>query len=240
MLYALDLTSRQTKRVLEQALRGKSRLAIEPRNRPEEPPISGRLTAVEGNLMTVELDDDGRVIPGVSLVGVFCDVQTILSDQIYLFCTCIMEVLDVTVPRRIVLALPDGIQVWNRRRFLRRSITRSTRVELTCDDLNESCTAELTNVSGNGLACRVPKDSDGVLLIGERARARFNVPGIPEAFDLPTVICSKTTTGDGGSLIVGLQFDFDDLSEPELELIERLQAFLCDAPGSNADAEAGR
>lgn len=240
MLYALDLTNRQTKRVLEQALRSNARFQIEARNAPDGPPLSGRLVSIDGNLMTVELDDDGRARPTPTLVGVFCDVQTVLSDQIYLFCTCIMDVIEAGPPRRIVLAIPDSVQVWNRRKFLRRTLARSARVELSTEDMQEPCSAELSNLSGNGLACRVNKDLDGTLLIGEPARARFSLPGIPEQFDLPSVICNKTTTGDGGSLIVGLEFEMDELSEPELDLIERLRAYLCESPTPITDTEAGR
>lgn len=238
MLYALDLTQRQAKRVLEQALRTKAPLSIEPRNSPDDRPICGRLKSIDGNLLYLDLSDDAGETNMTGLIGTFCDVQTILSEQIYLFASCVLDVYDTTAPRSLVLALPDSIQVGNRRRFVRRTLARSSTVEVTTDEAGEPCQADLCNLGGNGLACRISKEMDSFLLIGEQVRIRFDVPGLPDIIDVAAIVCNKTPTGDHNAMLVGLQFDLSEGDPAEAQAIERLRIFLCDATTTHEEGLA--
>ncbi|MCH7872274.1 MAG: hypothetical protein IID33_11295 [Planctomycetes bacterium] len=237
MSYAFDLTKRQADRVLLQALRTQTRLEIEPRGWQGEPPICGALKSIDANLLSIELDRDARPLPLSALVGAFCDVQTVLSDQVYTFGTCVLHVYDATTPRRLVLAVPESVQVCNRRQFVRRPAPQTSIVHIVLPHFSEPCTGELCSASGNGMACRVARDLEDEFLIGEPAQTRFELPGLEEFFDLPTIICNKTPSSDGNGLVVGLQFDLDDDNPGQRQAIERLRAFLCSATAITSETE---
>ncbi len=227
MSYAFDLTKRQAERVLQQAQRMQARLEIEPRGWQSEQPICGALKSIDANLLSIELDRDARQLSLSSLVGAFCDVRTVLSDQVYNFGTCVLHVYDATTPRRLVLAVPESVQVCNRRQFVRRPAPQTSVVHILLPGLSEPCMGELCSASGNGMACRVARELEDEFLIGEPAQARFELPGLEGFFDLPTIICNKTPSSDGNGLAVGLQFDLDDDNAGQRQAIERLRAFLC-------------
>lgn len=229
MLYALDLTQRQTRRVLEQALRGRALVDIEPRTLADDDPIRGRLTAIDGNLLSIELDDDGREISAADIVGTFCSVQTALSERLYFFEACALDLYDACVPRRILLSAPDSIQVGNRRKFIRQHPVLSATVEIDIVASPEFCAGELYNISGNGLACRVAGEMDGALLIGDPVHVRFTVPGLHAEFDLAAIICAKTPAASNEAIILGLQFCPNETNAQEMRAIEELRCFLSDA-----------
>lgn len=229
MLYALDLTQRQTRRVLEQALRGRALVDIEPRTLTDDTSLRGRLTAIDGSLLSIDLDDDGREISAADIVGTFCNVQTALSERLYFFEACALDLYDACVPRRIVLSAPDSIQVGNRRKFIRQHPVVSAAVEIDIVSSPEFCTGELYNISGNGLACRVASEMDGALLIGDPVHVRFIVPGLHTEFDLAATICGKTPAASNEAIIVGLQFCPNESNEKEMQTIEELRCFLSHA-----------
>ena len=238
MSYAFDLRQRQARRVLEQALRTQVRLDIEPRGWNDDASLNGALSSIDANLLTIALDRNQPEMALSRLVGAFCDVQTVLSDQVYFFGTCILHVYDASMPRRLVLAVPETIQVGNRRQFVRRAAPQTSIVYLRLPKQPEPCMGELCSASGNGMACRVSRDLDGEFLIGEPVNVRFELPGLPESFNLDATICNKTPSGDGNGLVVGLQFDnVDDESPDQRRAVERLRAFLCNAEAITTEPE---
>jgi hypothetical protein len=230
MFYAFDLTQRQANRVLTQAQRSGARIEIEPRNWAEDEPISGGLKSVEPNVLAIDLDEDGRDLPLAALVGAFCDVSMVLSGQLFYFASCVLQVHCATPPYRVVLAAPTTIQVGNRRQFVRRALNQPSVVRLRPPGEPGEQTAELCNASGSGLACRVGRELDDELFIGDPIRVRFQLPGLPELFDLDAIICNKTPTADRNGLIVGVKFDLESPDENQRRLMDRLRAFICNAP----------
>ncbi|MCG3125327.1 MAG: hypothetical protein CHACPFDD_00145 [Phycisphaerae bacterium] len=240
MLYALDLTRRQSNRVLEQALRTQAVVEIEPRNWPDAPPISGHILSNDGRQMVIALDDDGRALPIASFAGMFCDVKTMLSEQIYIFGASIVEASAQTVPHTLTLATPETVQVSNRRRFIRRTLARASQVEIVVDEGLDSFVGEFGNISGNGLSARVPREADDALLIGEPVRVRFAMPCMKERFDLRGILTNKTASPDKATLTIGVQFEPPATSDPRAAAaIERLRAFLCDPAFSRHETETG-
>ena len=85
MIVGMDLTLRQANRVLEQAVKCGATLTIEPRVWDDEEPLCGTVAARDANLLRIDLHDNGRERALTGLVGAFCDVQTVLSSQLYIF-----------------------------------------------------------------------------------------------------------------------------------------------------------
>ena len=121
MLVTLDLTTRQAHRVLLQALRMRAKLEIEPRPEAMSALLWGMLAGQENDILLVDLHDAGHEVTLATLVGAMCDVRTILSGQLCLFSSHIVDATAHTVPQRVMLAVPETIQVANRRRFTRKA-----------------------------------------------------------------------------------------------------------------------
>jgi hypothetical protein len=207
MLLSLDLTTRQATRVLEQALRNKAKLEIDPRPEFVDSPLWGTLTGRENDLLAITLMNTGPAVPLNTLVGAMCDVRTILSGQLYLFTTVVVDASNTTAPRRLTLASPDLIQVANRRRFARKSPTEPVPVRLTVPSAPEPFVANLANISRSGLGCRVlRKELDELLLIGDELNVEFVLPWVSQVFNFVAEICTKTPCQDPDHMLVGLEF----------------------------------
>lgn len=233
MLFALDLTRRQTKRVLEQAIRSQARLDIEPRHAELDAPVRGALLRADSTMLTVQVADDGPAPSLIPLIGAFCDVHVHVADQAYLFSASVLDARNEP-PRRILLGAPDGMQVENRRQFVRRAYPRQTALKITTDD-GGTFPAQIFNVCGTGAAARVPRERDGVLLIGEPVHLQFRLAELKHDFDLDAVVCHKTRTHDRESLIVGLEFTLDPSHHAQAVAMERLRAFLSGAESLDAE-----
>lgn len=229
MVVTFDLTSRQLARVLEQAVRNRASFEIEPRTWPENQILRGTVANRDGNLLRIELDDTPAEFPLTGLIGAFCDVRTVLSGQMYLFSTCVVDVADSGVPRRLVLATPTMIQLVNRRRFERRPVTGNSPVRVEAGGADDSPVGELLDISADGLACRVTGDDfDDVFFVGDEIRVSFELPDHGGSFDLPAIICNKKPATDGQEHTIGLKFKpcANDLAARDV--LHRLRGILCE------------
>ena len=225
----MDLTPRQARRVLEQALRTQAELEIEPRTRPEDEPLSGRIVGQDGNLLRVDFKQGAPRLPVSALVGAFCDVRLVLSGQLYLFSTCVVDVLDTQSPVRLLVAVPDTLQVANRRRFERRTISEFTQVRLWPQGSKTPYICELCNISGDGLACRMVRgELEELLLVGDEVRVRFGMMHSGEIFELLSVVCNKSVTPDRTQLIVGVEFRMSPTDPQTMDGVRRLRTALCE------------
>lgn len=228
MLVALDLTPRQAARVLAQAVQTRAKLEIEPRPDGCRALLWGTLIGAERDLLRVELHDRGHELPLASLVGAACDVRAILSGQLYLFSTFVIDVADNTTPQRLVLAAPDSVQVANRRRFVRSTPLEPVAVRLAVAGAREPLATDLVQIGPGGLACRAAAAAaEDALFIGDAAQVEFLLPWASTVFTLAATVCSKTRGPDRDHVTVGLEFALaaDGTAPPDLE---RLRAALAD------------
>lgn len=225
MLITLDLSARQAQRALGQALRTHVRLEIEPRPESHDTLLWGALAGREKDVLMVDLHDAGHVAPLVTLIGAMCDVRMILSGQLCLFSTYILDVVDVTIPQRLALAVPETLQVANRRRFARKAPVEPVAVRFAAAGVPSSAVAILANIGPTGLACRVvdPELSDQ-LCIGDEVELEFVLPWSNEVYTLPAAICNKNRCREEGHLMVGFEF----VAEANEVALLRLRAALRD------------
>ena len=225
MLATIDLTQRQAARVLAQALRTRVRLEIESRSR--EGTISGSLASAENSTLCVELHDHGVDTPLAGQIGSFCDVRAVLSGHLYLFSTCIVDVLESTVPQRLLLAVPDTMQIVNRRRFDRTIPQEHIPLHMWPGGSQHPFVGTLTDIGPAGLGCQMPRrDLEHLLLIDDEVRVRFQLPAGGESFDLEAIVCVKSPSGDSEHLNVGLEFCPPRSDQPDYGVMERLRALL--------------
>jgi hypothetical protein len=226
MLVTLDLTARQAQRVLGQAIRGRVKLEIEPRPEAENTLLWGTLSAREKDLLVVDLyDHQAHPDPLDVLVGAMCDARLILSGQLCLFSTFILDVADNAAPRQLMLAVPETIQVANRRRFARRAPIEPVPVRFLPSGAAAPLVAILSNIGPTGLGCRVVnRELEDLLFIGDEVEVEFVLPWSNEVYTLRATVCSKNRCREEGHLLVGFEFV---VQENEAALV-RLRAALSD------------
>jgi len=237
MLCTLELNERQSARMLAQALQNQAKLELEPRPEICETLLWGSLVGQQPDGLDVTLHDVDPHVDIVTLLGAACDARTILTGQLYLFSTYIVDAAQTPRGGRLRLAPPLTVQVANRRRFQRRTPHEPVPIRLLIPEQAEPHLGHLANIALGGMACRVQADEIGeLLLIGETIDVEFALPWTHEIFRLSTVICSKNKDSDPRQLHVGLEFATTDASSASrLEDLRRAlvseTARLCDMNG---------
>jgi hypothetical protein len=226
---AFDLSPRQAARVLEQALRTRAPVEVETRQLPEDSFIRGVLEQRDGHTLELRVDS---IPPGVwtaGLTGAFCEVRIRLFEHVYLFTTFIPELLEEARPLRLRLAVPEVIQVANRRRFERLCVPSAAQVHIQARQRSQVHVGLLADVSASGLSCSIPTpEHDDALLVGDPLRVAFELPGCDERFELPVLVCNKALSRDRQLLTIGLEFDVSAGDTGGTANLERLQAVLCE------------
>jgi hypothetical protein len=221
----IDLTHRQAARVLEQALRGGARVEIEPRNR--DATLVGHLCDRERDILRVSLQDLGQDWPLTGLIGAFCDVRAALLGEQYQFCTCVVDALHEPPRQELLLAVPDVLQVLNRRRFDRKVLREQLLVQIWPNEADAPLLGTLVDIGLAGLGCELPRrEAEEQLLIDEPTRVQFQIPGATELLNLPAVVCVKTATPEGQYLHVGVEFLVPESGDPAEAMLARLRNVL--------------
>jgi hypothetical protein len=252
MSYGIDLSPRQTTRILQQAVRRRAEVILLPRAWPEDEQIGCCLESIEApretgssraylviapspGLTDEQAATDKQAHHATAgdyrdLVGTYCDVALRLGENQFVFCTDVIAVSGVGGASRICLARPEVIQVCQRRRFYRFRPARSAHVSLYWSDntgLPGLATGWMLNVSADGLACRVDLQIADRLAIGEPLRVEFCLePGDPGRFILDATVCSKSPGGTEGTMILGLHFLVGEGHESSTESANNLRGQL--------------
>jgi len=256
MPYAIDLSSRQTTRTLEQAVRHHADVILHPRTRRDDESIPCRLASIEKPtgwrarrpcLVLEPTGEDNEVATLKELVGTYCDANLQLGENRYLFCGDVVAISGPSNDRpepRIYIARPETVQVAQRRRFWRFRPAQSARVELRWTNHDSSTGAGvgwLCNVSGDGLACRVDSPVADQLGIGEPLHLEFSLmPGDPERYRLDAILCNKTPAGTEGTIILGLKFSTEEEASARAAETLREQLLARYAPVVDSSGGADR
>lgn len=241
MVNNLDLTKRQASRLLEHALLSHAHAELEPRIGEEGMPLDVRFAGREGNMLVFELQLQPGGSAPLGIIGAFCEVRTMLDGEAFLFSTCILDVVENSAPPRIMVAVPTLIQVANRRRFERTNATVASEVRLVVDGQPIESVGLLSNIGADGLGCAVPAaDFDDMLLLGDSVRARFEVAGFDQEFELDAVVCSKTLNRDRSQLTLGLEFKVADGDAAGAENLANLRRVLVELMSDANRSEDGR
>lgn len=239
MNLSLNLTARQAARVLEQAVRTHVRVVLEPRSRVDLGAFEGVVGCREGNLLRVDLPNYEHRTTLIELIGAFCDARLHLDAELYLFTTNILDVVDDLEPPRLLLAIPEQLQVLNRRRFERTSAVIASQARLWPDG-QPAAVGLLASVSASGAAVNLPgPDADEYLYVGDAVRVNFEIAGFNGRFELPATICNKSLNADRSVLTVGLEFSSSGNPADRQEL-GRLHATLCQLAAQMTESEGGQ
>jgi len=238
MKYAIELSAAQSARTLELAVRHGATALLEPRTWVDAQGLKGRLLDVNTEILRVEVTET----PLCSLeliVGVYCDTSLLLGQDLFMFCTNVVQAERPDDHWHIALARPARLQVCQRRRLWRVQLAESSCVRLQWgpSDSLSTATGRLLNISGDGLACLVDVPTAEDIAIGDVVMTSFSLPGCDRPFELAAVLCNKTEASDAGRRILGMQF-LEPASSGMSAATRDLNAFLLKRYGSGAGAPA--
>lgn len=205
MPFAIDLNPRQSARTLQQAIRHRAEVLLEPRLWEQPEPIACRLEPSpesgmrrDGGSRVIVLSYDlaseptgvptempaeprARIDQFGRLVGSYCDLAIRLGDNVYLCSADVVKVVrpaEPDVPLLIHLTRPETLQVAQRRRFRRFQLADSAKVRITWRREGEPANEGigwLCNVGADGMACRTDNHVADRLWIGETVRVDFTL-----------------------------------------------------------------
>jgi hypothetical protein len=227
MLLSLELTARQAERVLEHARRSAARLELAPRSLPDSVRLRGALQGREGAMLVVDLDNAGAGVDVLALIGACCDVQMQLEGDLYQFSAAIMDIPDHGPAGRLLVSLPESIQVVNRRRWERTKahVLAPARVFNPADGVE--LVGHLVDVSAGGLGVHLPGlIGDQELYVGDPVVVRFELPEVTPPFELPGVVCGKLAHPGEQHFVLSVEFATEPGPAAAERDLERLRAAL--------------
>ncbi|RMF83205.1 MAG: PilZ domain-containing protein [Planctomycetota bacterium] len=206
MILSIDLTPRQAQRVIQQALRARAEVQIEPRVLPEGATLAGVIEDGSDTSLAIRISRDSPVDDICRLIGSFCEVRTNLSGQLYVFTTTILAVREQPHVS-LQLAMPESVQVVNRRQYERTNTTVASQMRIWTDSESQASTGLLTSVAPGGIGARLPfTDAPQEYYIGDRVRVRFEIAGFDDQFELDAVVCNRLVHDASQELELGLEF----------------------------------
>jgi hypothetical protein len=206
MKYAVDLSERQSARTLEQAVRHRAMIIVEPRVWLDMEGIKGRIIDLDDADAIIEITEDPLTALDV-IVGTYCDGSVLLGRDQYLFSTNITSVGIEGKHWHVRLARPIRLQVQQRRRYWRVELAQSSKVELRHGEPARAIGAGmLCNISGEGLACLVDVPLAEQIGIGDTVYTSFSLPDSDRTFELAGILCNKTPASQPDRTIIGMQF----------------------------------
>jgi PilZ domain-containing protein len=227
MLNAIELTPRQANRLIEQAIRIRAQIEIAPRILTEGTALRGHFTGREGSMLHVEMEGRNAELTGGRLIGAFCEVQSAIGGQVVLFSSCMLDVIEQSCTTRVTLAVPDMVQVSNRRRFERTNATIASEVRLVHDGQYSQGAGLLANISPDGLGCTFESgEINDQVLVGEPARVSFELAGCDDVFELPVTVCNKSLSKDQSQLTLGMEFQVQPDAAADAQTLQRLRSIL--------------
>lgn len=252
MPFAIDLNPRQSARTLEQAIRHRAQVLVEPRIWEESEPLccrlepcpdtgsrrdsAGRTLVLSYDLASeTPLDHKSRVEQFCRLVGSYCDLAIRLGENVYLFSSDVVKVVRPVEPMGMLyihVIRPETLQVAQRRRYRRLQVAESSKVRVSWRREGEPADEGigwLCNISADGLAFRTDMHFADRLLIGEPVRVDFTLsPTDSQRFVFDAIVCGKIPAGTEGKTIVGVQFQTDSQQGQSRQMAEALRQKLCD------------
>jgi len=232
MQFTFHLSPQQSSRVIQQAVRHRAEVVLEPRGWALDDTLETTLHACDAEVLVVEASDRSEH-PLEDLPGMHVDAQIVLGLTRYLCDTHVVD-LDRPTGRRaqIVLARPRVLRVTQRRRFRRMMLRPSCRVRLQPIEAPtaEPVAGELLNLSVDGLACRVEQGAAQKVRIGDKMHVAFCPSEAERGFAFGGILRNKTYGASIGHVILGVEFLPEDQDEQARSNRERLREMLYGGP----------
>ncbi|MBN1489019.1 MAG: PilZ domain-containing protein [Phycisphaerae bacterium] len=227
MRYAIELNTRQSIRTLEQAIRHRAQVVLEPRIWEDAAGVRGSLVGANEDMIEIVVAES-QAVDWETIVGMYCDTSLLLGTDRFMFSTNATDVEQQEDGWHVFLARPSKLQVYQRRRFWRVRFAESSPVDLRWGrDGAGSASGRLCNVSGEGLACIASAAALESASIGDPLAVTLALPECAKPFTLNAILCNKTPAAEPGDLLVSMQF-VEPASSGKPGAAQELHAYLLD------------
>ncbi len=220
----IDLGERDSARLVEQALRQKADVTLNPRTGAGTMRWSGSLSERRDESLFVKMDEGVTPV----LPSTYCEAAFSVHGAEYLFATNVLDVLEGEGGTCVEIACPRCLQTWQRRRFVRAAIAPSARVYLGGPGTQGLAGAEgvLLNVSRQGLACKVERSVADRYTLEEAVDVVFSLRPFDTEFALPARLRGKTAAASSEQTILRLEFHPTDQGDEQIQrLSEALETY---------------
>lgn len=227
MKYAIELSTAQSARVLEEACRSRQGARVQPKSWQGRA-LSAELTACREDCLELEAVVAGEAAAGLDLavlLNTYCTVELELAGGQYFFESHLRAARWREQHLHICLAKPDTVLVQQRRRSRRAAIASSSVVQFSRQDGDQllSCQGCMYNLSHEGLACQLPRDKSVPVVVGDSWFVCFEVPEQSQWYKLGACVCRRVPSSAAGFVIVGMEFEHSPANDDQLA---RLAVFL--------------
>jgi len=235
MPFALDLSLDQSRRTLNQAVRFRSEVVLEPRNWSSGESLTTVLRGDEHLLLLLEVAEiPDRSLTG--LIGVHADARMTHGSTQYLFDTHVVDYEVADERPLLFISRPEVLRVAQRRRFHRMMLRPGCEVHMDsiAAPWSGPFVGELLNLSADGLACRVTRTAAQQMGVGDTMHVAFR-PGDGDCdFTLEAILRNKTQAGGDAHVILGMHF----LLAPSDIEAQATRRRLCDFLYSGSQAQS--
>lgn len=227
--FAFDLTERQASRALEQSVRTRASIWMDPPETSNALSFGAHVVGVDSQIITLSVPKDTVAQPE-HLIGRYFDAVLTVGTQQYLMTLNVLDAIASQDDTRVVVGRPKLVQVAQRRSHWRLEMPYPVPVEVhwsSQDDNPKMVKGHLRDITIRGAAVLVEPWSESYILIGETVRITLTFPGIDGRMTWPAVVCNKSHSEDLQQLLVGVQFDIDSSNAGMLESREQLRDMIC-------------
>lgn len=186
--------------------------------------FSGQMGLVDKEALWIDVSSTQPDLSNL-LPGQYYQLIISLDESRYLTVTDLLDVQGTDAGSALVFTRPKGLQVMQRRRFVRCMPGHSHPVHLSWRSVGQDkptvVLAQISDLSLHGISVRVADAHDSSLFIGDTINVRFTLSVREPEFCTGAIICHKELTKESSELTVGLQFatsDEDDLFQSRLRV----------------------
>ncbi|HNO77536.1 MAG TPA: PilZ domain-containing protein [Phycisphaerae bacterium] len=214
---AIELDAQTSSRLLERVQRSNAPMTMAFSQCGEECAVEVQLQSADAQVLQLCPPASGRfndILPSTCL-----EVQFALDGQAYFFTSSTL----VCNEDCMQIGRPTNLHTWQRRRFMRASIAKSTAVKIMDLDMPGQLIGEgaMLNVSQDGLACRLGRDVADRIDIDERIGVEFEIGDERIALAVDGRVKSKTAGGSPNTIIVGICFNHDPLNQEARKILRQ-------------------
>ncbi len=232
MNYAIELKPSQSRRILECACKAQPEVRLLPKPWTTPNPIACRIIDSDDDGITLQAgppaDNDFR-----NLLNIYCQIELDLEDGQYFFDSNIVAVRQQDEHLHLSVAWPETILVQQRRRSNRKSLARSSTVQLSHHNGEhlDTISGQLYNLSEDGMAFQVLKADADAIELGQTWCACFEVPEQGYCYKFEGIIRRTLPSSSADAVILGMQFEHASI---DLNELKRLREFLSNRQHSGA------
>jgi c-di-GMP-binding flagellar brake protein YcgR len=201
-----ELSPEESENAIRLAVDAGVLLHLKPGERRAYPGLFATLVALEGATLSIDVnlnEDSGRSLFAAEVLK----AAFTLNGRRYAFRTRCLKIDAVVQRGTVALAAPSTVTLLQRRQSRRYKLRSPGRVSIWLSEGDTTPTVgSILNLSGEGIACRLPAAEDHKVGVGQPVRLRLDLQGQSQENELTGMVTNVTPAGTTGYVVLGIQF----------------------------------